>query len=139
MDDWWQINERNSQVRYVRASGRDLFALDVSYDPDAGSLLVGWERAPDVPEARFHLAPEPEPFVSAPFLAHVRLGVRDGINMPWFTRADATLLSFEVDHRTGYLPLRLHAKKGLVEGEVLVSVWAYSGERVGLLFLSPWP
>ncbi|KEF55560.1 uncharacterized protein A1O9_08310 [Exophiala aquamarina CBS 119918] len=121
IDDWWQVNERNSNVRYVRGTGANSFALDLHYDADAGSLVLGWEEAAGIPEARFQLTPEPEPepFVSVPFLARVRLGVQDGINMPWFAKADATLLSFEVDHRTGYLPLRLQAKKSRGEGEIM--------------------
>jgi len=148
VDDWWNLNERNSEVKYVRSSGVNSFGLDISYDADAASLLLGWQEAPGVPEARFQVNPEVELFVSLPFLTRVRLGVLDGINMPWFTRADATLLSFEVDHRTGHLPLRLSAENSrvgsgdMVRSEVMVSLWASMGEKVGLLFLSlslPWP
>lgn len=133
MAEWWSSSDENHLAQNVRADGRNSFALDYHYDADTGMLSFGYEHASSRPAHK--LSSSSEPFVSAPFAANVKLGDQDGINMPWFPKADATLLFWEIHGDMRNIPLRLQVKRSMVANEFDVLVWAHSGEMVGRLFV----
>jgi hypothetical protein len=134
VDDWWSSNDVNHLAQNLRASFRNSFALDCHYDADTGTLSFGYKYPSPIPA--YKLFSSSEPFVSAPFAAYAKLGDQDGINMPWFPKADATLLFWEIHRDTRDIPLRLQVKRSIGPNEFDVFVWAHSGEMVGCLFCS---
>lgn len=58
------------------------------------------------------------PYISAPFILRAKAGDQDGINLPSFPEADATLLYWEIHRDVAELPLRVR-----VVNESTVQIW----------------
>lgn len=133
VDETWTASGPNAP--YIRMADHESFALDSHYDMDTGVLSFGSDRWSTRPSYNLS-ALASDSFVSAPFAATVRLGDQDGVNMPWFAKADATLLFWEIHQDQENAPLRLQVRKSVGESALEVFLWAHSQESVGHL-LSP--
>lgn len=113
----------------VRHAGRNSFALECHYDATTGVLSFGSDATSVRPW--YNVLSTPKSFISAPFAATVKLGDQDGVNMPWFSRADATLLFWEIHDDQANAPLRLQVDKSDAQGIGFdVFIWAHSMEEV---------
>ncbi|KIW21352.1 hypothetical protein PV08_01932 [Exophiala spinifera] len=91
-----------------RSVGREAFALEFAYDRFSDQLTVGGGYEADYGgnkaafTHKFGLSnlidvdDESLPFTSREFVVRVKTGDHDGLNLPWFKRADAALLYWEV-------------------------------------------
>ncbi|EXJ78547.1 hypothetical protein A1O1_08948 [Capronia coronata CBS 617.96] len=61
------------------------------------------------------------PYTSAPFIVRAKAGDQDGINLPSFAEADATLLFWEIHKDVAEIPLRVR-----VVNESTVQIWPES-------------
>ncbi|KAK5059793.1 hypothetical protein LTR84_009676 [Exophiala bonariae] len=107
----------------MRHASRISFALECHYDPTTGVLSIGSDAASTRPW--YNVLATTKPFVSAPFAATVKLGDQDGVNMPWFSRADATLLFYEIHGDRSNAPFRLQIDRSGDTG-FDVFIWAHS-------------
>ena len=89
--DFFPYHDRSTSVQVSRVSGRLSFALDYTIDLSGQSLRLG-------PDSHLDIKPPTVlPSLSPPFTASATVGDQDGINLPWFTHADATLLFGQSD------------------------------------------
>ena len=87
-------------VETARKTGRSSFALDYNLDIANKTLRVGGtDVSLEVPEQALHL--------SEPITVVARTGDQDGINPPWFWRADATLLFWWIHRDNAVIPVRV--------------------------------
>jgi len=63
----------------------------------------------------------PTPYLSPPYDVAVKTGDQDGINLPWFARADSTLLFWDIHHDLAFMRFRLR----VVDGNT-VEIWPES-------------
>jgi hypothetical protein len=70
------------------------------------------------------------PYTSAPFILRAKAGDQDGINLPSFPVADATLLFWEIHRDVAEIPLRVR-----IADESTVQIWPDSKYWVSLIFL----
>ena len=104
-------------MRQARSPWRHYFAIDFAYALGTGELVIGDAHAFNLNAL---ITSTSLPFTSAPFIARVKTGDHDGINLPWFTIADATLLFWEIHGDFAEVPLRLTVENA---SENTVQVW----------------
>jgi hypothetical protein len=89
--DFFPYSDKSSSVRRSTLTGRRSFALDYALDIPGQSLSLG-------PDASLNITPPSSlPYLSQEFKIRSKAGDQDGVNLPWFSRADATLLFGQSD------------------------------------------
>ncbi|KIX08388.1 uncharacterized protein Z518_03044 [Rhinocladiella mackenziei CBS 650.93] len=110
IDDFFPYYDQLSSVQEARYTGRNSFAIDYRYFSDSSVVAIG-----DDSLGTFFfnltnilsLSPSLPPIFPIPTTLPVKTGDQDGINPPWFTRADATLLFWEIHRDISRIPLRI--------------------------------
>jgi len=90
-DDFFPYWDRSESVQLSRETGRRSFALDYAILIPTQSLRLGYHTFLNI------TPPAVLPFISAPLIARATTGDQDGACPPWFSYADATLLSSQAD------------------------------------------
>jgi hypothetical protein len=91
IDDFFASSDISTAVQASRVTGRRSFALDYTIDIPNQSFHLGTDSHLNI------TPPAILPFVSSPFDTRAKAGDQDGINLPWFSYADATLLFGQSD------------------------------------------
>ena len=121
-----------ASVQHARSTSRHYFAIDFTYGLETGELVVGNNQTFNLNTLTTSTS---LPLTSAPFVVSVKTGDHDGINLPWFTIADATLLFWEIHGDFAEVPLRLRVTN---TSEINVQVWPDSDGWVGRVAHCDW-
>lgn len=138
MVDWFSWNDETPLVQAVSTCNREFFAINWQLEHSSAEsksrLLLDSDRTIDLQyywnRLKDPVNSDPAFFDSEAIPASIKLGDHDGIDLPWFTNADAALLYWEIHHETELAPLRLRVEIDHIE------VWIDSsseGEKYG-----PW-
>ncbi|OCT50108.1 hypothetical protein CLCR_07084 [Cladophialophora carrionii] len=113
VDDFFPYADSSPYVQTARRSQRLSFALDFAYNASSRRLAIGgyydtqvWNVSMLLEVASYH---DDNVYLTESFGVDVKTGDHDGINLPWFTPADATLLFWEIHEEVVPVPLRLRA------------------------------
>jgi hypothetical protein len=129
-------------VQAPRRSGRWSFALDFAYNASARSLTMSGYYDLQVWNVTMLMEvasnEDGNVYLTESFDVAVKTGDNDGTNLPWFTRADATLFFWEIYKDVVTVPLRVRVFGGrnvqvLPDSEVWVSALGYTGACAGAL------
>ncbi|KIV87621.1 hypothetical protein, variant [Exophiala sideris] len=130
VDDFFHWTDKLPSVQQARTTDRRSFAVEYSYDHGTDALLVGGSHG-DSHAHSFNLtaliSSSSGLSVSEVFTVRCKTGDEDGINLPWFTQADATLLFWEIHRDTAELPLRLRVQQR-DDAKLTVELLAQSSE-----------
>ena len=100
IEDFFPYTDPTPAVQTARKTDRWSFALDYKLDISNKTLRVGnTEINLEVPEKALHL--------SEPISVIARTGDQDGINPPWFWRADSILLFWWIHRENAVIPVRV--------------------------------
>ncbi len=154
LDAFFPWNDDSPSVQDARRTGRTSFALEYTYDRTTSALTIGSMSGSgsgsgndasrggggiEVHGVTVNLvellslssidgeaaAAATPPWLSAPFSVRVKTGDQDGINLPWFAKADASLLFWEIHGDVVDLPLRWRVVRekttAQTRGEIVVS------------------
>ncbi|EXJ62075.1 hypothetical protein A1O7_02508 [Cladophialophora yegresii CBS 114405] len=113
VDDFFPYADSSPYVHKARRSQRMSFALDFAYNASSRGLTIGgprdaqvWNVSMLVEVASYE---DDNVYLTESFGVDVKTGDRDGVNLPWFTPADATLLFWDIHEEVVDVPLRLRA------------------------------
>jgi len=154
LDAFFPWNDDSPSVQDARRTGRTSFPLEYTYDRTTSALTIGSMSGSgsgsgndasrggggiEVHGVTVNLvellslssidgeaaAAATPPWLSAPFSVRVKTGDQDGINLPWFAKADASLLFWEIHGDVVDLPLRWRVVRekttAQTRGEIVVS------------------
>ncbi|ETI20003.1 hypothetical protein G647_09018 [Cladophialophora carrionii CBS 160.54] len=113
VDDFFPHADSSPYVQTARRSQRLSFALDFAYNASSRRLAISgyydtqvWNVSMLLEVASYQ---DDNVYLTESFGVDVKTGDHDGINLPWFTPADATLLFWEIHEEVVPVPLRLRA------------------------------
>ncbi|KAI1611056.1 hypothetical protein EDD36DRAFT_311697 [Exophiala viscosa] len=119
IDDFFSWNDPLPSVHDARGTGRRSFAVEYSYARGTSQFFVGSGRSAHSFNLTALLSSSSSVSILEVFTVRCKTGDEDGIDLPWFTQADATLLFWEIHRNVAYVPLRLrvvqHDEKRAVE------------------------
>src|ERR1700712_1442633 len=90
-DRFFSYGDQSEAVQLSLGTGRRSFALEYSLNIHDQSLGLGLDKYVNI------TAPAVLPCLSTPFEVRAKAGDQDGVVLPWFSHADATLLSGQSD------------------------------------------
>ncbi|KIW70388.1 hypothetical protein PV04_02661 [Phialophora macrospora] len=131
VDDFFPYTDMTPAVQAGRRSQRSSFALDFAYNASARSLTMSGYYDAQVWNLTMLMEvasnEDGNIYLTEAFGVAVKTGDHDGINMPWFTPADATLLFWEIHKDVVTVSLRIRV---FGDGNVQVlpdgNLWAHA-------------